>query len=377
MAALGLWATSQNTRGGNPGTTSGQIALYKPGTNFYVSIMNGSTDMVTDENGNLIAKFAYEPFGRINLKATNLDVDGDETDYVGGFWYTGQEYEFESDLYDFKARTYDPQSGRFMQPDPVFTERAGYDSYDPYQYVYNDPVNWSDPSGKVTVKQATHMFNQISRHTMGGFGWAGKSTGMNKIKYNNDIGKLAMAYQLSGMTPEAFALFYTVGKEFGKTETATWFGMNYSGNGNLDPFAAYNNKYSRKMETIRTLVILSLAREELGKQGIHYTMEQAIVFFLFMVPLLSPGPKTWGDSLSMYHDREVPGNQGDTNVKCSYHHRQYAANGNYIRRAMSGLNKRQAFKVPINGMAGGFGLGSLGMAVDSVMRIVPAVAACL
>jgi len=35
-----------------------------------------------------------------------------------------------------------------MQTDPKFTERAGFDSYDPYSYVASNPVNFRDPTGE-------------------------------------------------------------------------------------------------------------------------------------------------------------------------------------------------------------------------------------
>jgi RHS repeat-associated protein len=50
-------------------------------------------------------------------------------------------------IYDYGARWYDPQMGRFLQPDPVVA-----DPYDPqglsrYAYVRNDPVGRVDPTG--------------------------------------------------------------------------------------------------------------------------------------------------------------------------------------------------------------------------------------
>src|SRR5205085_11756252 len=58
------------------------------------------------------------------------------------FLFTGREWL--PDLYDFRNRIYQPELGRFLQPDP---KEFGAGDYNLYRYCHNDPVNKSDPMG--------------------------------------------------------------------------------------------------------------------------------------------------------------------------------------------------------------------------------------
>src|SRR5256885_8049196 len=66
--------------------------------------------------------------------------------YGNRFLFTGREWLADLRLYDFRNRLYQPELGRFMQPDPK--EFAAGD-YNLYGYCQNDPVNKTDPFGLV------------------------------------------------------------------------------------------------------------------------------------------------------------------------------------------------------------------------------------
>jgi RHS repeat-associated protein len=59
------------------------------------------------------------------------------------FYYTGQEWDADAQLYNYNARWYDPNSGRFLSEDPlgaVYPPRRDADDPNLYRYVGNSPV---------------------------------------------------------------------------------------------------------------------------------------------------------------------------------------------------------------------------------------------
>ena len=67
------------------------------------------------------------------------------------FGYAGEQRDAATGFAYLRARTYDPQVGRFLQRDPFAGWAAGPQGLNRYAYVANNPVNLTDPSGNVCV----------------------------------------------------------------------------------------------------------------------------------------------------------------------------------------------------------------------------------
>jgi RHS repeat-associated protein len=103
----------------------------------------GNCIMLTDIGGNILEQYDYDAFGYPYFySSTGQQLTSSTTG--NRFLFTGREWIKELRLYDYRARMYQPELGRFLQPDPQeFT--AG--DYNLYRYCHNDPVNRSDPTG--------------------------------------------------------------------------------------------------------------------------------------------------------------------------------------------------------------------------------------
>ncbi len=103
---------------------------------FYHFDALGSTDRITDANGDVKNQYLYRAFG----EQTDVIAEGISNRFT---WVGKLGYYREPDLdtYWLRARVYDPQRGRFISRDPV-TEEANL-----YRWPGNSPVVEVDPSG--------------------------------------------------------------------------------------------------------------------------------------------------------------------------------------------------------------------------------------
>jgi len=96
----------------------------------------GSTVALTNSSGVATEQTAYDSFGN---QITNLSTR---------YQYTGREYDSFSGFNYNRARSYDANLGRFLSEDPIGFR--GH-SINLYSYVQNNPLRFTDPSGKFPV----------------------------------------------------------------------------------------------------------------------------------------------------------------------------------------------------------------------------------
>jgi RHS repeat-associated protein len=105
----------------------------------------GHCIMLTNANGGLQEQYDYDAFGYPRFyTAAGMKLGTPHTRFL----FTGREWLSDLRIYDFRARQYQPELGRFLKPDPK--EFAAGD-YNLYRYCHNDPVNKSDPFGLVDL----------------------------------------------------------------------------------------------------------------------------------------------------------------------------------------------------------------------------------
>ena len=91
-------------------------------------------EVVEAATGTVVSRQRFDSFGLRTATGPLLQRYG----------FTGREHDADSGLIYFRARAYDPATGMFLQRDPIGFAAGDLNLY---AYTWNDPYNWTDPSG--------------------------------------------------------------------------------------------------------------------------------------------------------------------------------------------------------------------------------------
>ena len=121
-------------------TIPGVGTASSPTTYYLLQDAHGSTRLVADANGNIVARYNYDDFG----DALGFNAATALTTYL----YSSMPYDAASGNYYDHARFYDAGTGGFTQADYGYSGSLANPMTDlPYMYGGGDPINMSDWSG--------------------------------------------------------------------------------------------------------------------------------------------------------------------------------------------------------------------------------------
>lgn len=110
---------------------------------------------INTSTGEAIQKHSYSAYGEhmTNQISTTLSELGMQK------MFTGREYDTETDLLRYRARYYDPQTGRFLSEDPIGITAGDTNRYN---YVKNNPLKYVDSLGlsPEDVSRLKNVFDQ-------------------------------------------------------------------------------------------------------------------------------------------------------------------------------------------------------------------------
>ncbi len=129
------------------------------GDYFYTFDHLGSIREVTDDQGALVARYKYDPYGRVEREdELNSTIEAD-------LRFTGHFYHEKSGLHLAPYRAYDADLGRWLSRDPLFNAELLPEGPNLYGYAGGNPVNAVDLLGLFLSEQAVNNYLDMSHAT--------------------------------------------------------------------------------------------------------------------------------------------------------------------------------------------------------------------
>lgn len=112
----------------------------------------GSMVALADNSGNVIARFAYDPWGkRVNPTDWTQSATSTEPYHINR-GYTMHEHLEDFGLINMNGRVFDPAVAQFLSPDNYIQSDGNWLNYNRYTYCLSNPLKYEDPSGEIVTE---------------------------------------------------------------------------------------------------------------------------------------------------------------------------------------------------------------------------------
>lgn len=116
------------------------------GERYYYHVgAQGSVEAITDEQGALVERYHYTPYGTVaafDASGAGVPIGLNER------LFSGSQFDPETGLYYLRARYYSPRLGRFLSRDPAVSRGFSGDEGE-YVYAASDPLTYVDRTGLI------------------------------------------------------------------------------------------------------------------------------------------------------------------------------------------------------------------------------------
>lgn len=196
------------------------------GTQYFHHDGYGSTRLLTDGSGAVVATYTYDPYGNVKGQTGTLDT---------ALRWNGQYQDSESGLYYLRARYYDPATAQFICADPMSAL-----THSPYGYADNNPLNSADPTGLCSnwdptcwdwgqIVDVTHAVSGVVATVAGGCALIAGASIVGNLGVSEACGAVALG--AAGVQAGTGAIRYATGREDGFGLAVDTVGLGLGGAG--------------------------------------------------------------------------------------------------------------------------------------------------
>ena len=116
-----------------------------------------STCLLTDHSGNVVDSMSFDAWG--NRRNYNNWQQKDNTVHLIDRGFTMHQHLDSFNLINMEGRMYDPVVAQFLSPDPYVQAPDNTQGLNRYNYCYNSPLMYKDPTGEFII---TFLVNAIA-----------------------------------------------------------------------------------------------------------------------------------------------------------------------------------------------------------------------